>query len=138
MKSHARQYLRIMVESATPVENVVALCEKCLLHLEAVREGLAAGEVAAWRGALRKAMDILCYLEGSLDDGRPEQAELIGKGYRLILAKLGQVGAQQDLAALAQAEHWLAGMLSVWREAGHRLHGGDTDAAGAGGGEGEG
>lgn len=123
MKSQAQQYLKTMVETCAPVENIIALYEKCLLHLATVRTGIAGGDVSVWSEALHRAMDILCYLEASLDAGHRE-AEPLQRSYRMILARLGLVSANGSLEDVALAEHWLEGMLAAWREAGHHSHGG--------------
>lgn len=123
MKTHARQYLKTMVETCAPVENIIALYEKSLFYLATVRTGLAAGDPPVWREALHRAMDILCYLEASLDAGHPE-AEPLQRCYRVILARLGLVSANGSLADLDLAQHWLEGMLAAWRD-GHHPHGGE-------------
>ncbi len=115
MKQPGPQYLKTMVETASPVRNIIALYEKCLLHLSTARKSLAAGDVVAKAESLRKAMDILFYLDNALDDAEPEAAHSLHESYRMILAQLTLANSGNSRKALALAEKWLLGLLEAWQ-----------------------
>ncbi|MCG2822297.1 MAG: flagellar export chaperone FliS [Desulfurivibrionaceae bacterium] len=115
MKQPGPQYLKTMVETASPVRNIVALYEKCLLHLTSARKSLAAGEIACKAESLRKAMDILFYLDKALDGAEPEAAQPLHASYQMILAQLSVANSENSPEALGLAEKWLAGLLEAWQ-----------------------
>lgn len=118
MKQPGPQYLKTMVETASPVRNIVALYEKCLLHLTGARKSLAAGEIAGKAESLRKAMDILLYLDNALDAAEPEAAQPLHESYRMILAQLSLANSGNSPEALGLAEKWLTGLLEAWQGVG--------------------
>ena len=127
MKQPGPQYLKIMVETGSPVHNIIALYEKCLFHLGSARKNLAAGDVALKAESLRKAMDILFYLDNALDPGEVEAAQPLHDSYQMILAQLSLANSGNSLEALDLAEKWLAGLLVAWQ--GIAPGGGNQDQA---------
>ena len=117
MKQPGPQYLKTMVETASPVRNIIALYEKCLFHLTAARESLATGDIVLKAESLRKAMDILFYLDNALDATEPEAAQSLRDSYQLILAQLSLANSENSQEALDLAEKWLAGLLEAWQGA---------------------
>ena len=115
MKQPGPQYLKTMVETASPVRNIIALYEKCLSHLVTARESLASGDIALKVESLRKAMDILFYLDSALDATEPEAAQPLHDSYQMILAQLSLTNSENSSEALDQAEKWLAGLLEAWQ-----------------------
>lgn len=114
MKQPGPQYLKTMVETASPVGNIIALYEKCLFHLTSARESLVAGDIAPKAENLRKAMDILFYLDNALDLADQESAQPLHESYQMILAQLSLANSGNSSEALALAEKWLAGLLEAW------------------------
>ncbi|HIJ89644.1 MAG: flagellar protein FliS [Desulfobulbaceae bacterium] len=114
-KQPGQQYLKIMVETASPVRNIIALYEKCLSHLRSARKSLAAGEIALKSESLCKAMDILFYLDNTLDSAEPKTAQSLHRSYQVILAQLSLANSGNSLEALGQAEKWLVGLLRAWQ-----------------------
>lgn len=115
MRQPGTQYLKTMVDTASPVRTIIALYEKCLAHLGNARESLAAGDVAAKAESLRKAMDILFYLDNALDASAPEAAQPLHESYRMILVQLSLANSENSRQALNLAEKWLAGLLEAWQ-----------------------
>ncbi len=115
MKQPGPQYLKTMVETASPVGNIIALYEKCLFHLVGARKSLAAGDIALKAESLRKAMDILFYLDNALDGAEPEAARSLHRSYQMILAQLSLANSEKSQDALDLAEKWLAGLLAAWQ-----------------------
>jgi len=115
MKQPGPQYLKIMVETASPVRNIIALYEKCLFHLGSARESLVAGDIAPKTESLRKVMDILFYLDNALDGAEPEAAQPLHDSYQMILAQLSMANSENSVEALGLAEKWLAGLLEAWQ-----------------------
>jgi len=115
MQQPGPQYLKTMVETASPVRNIIALYEKCLFHLTGAREGLAAGDIARKAESLRKARDILFYLDKALDRAEAEAAQPLHESYQMILAQLTLANSGNSPEALALAEKWLAGLLEAWQ-----------------------
>lgn len=115
MKQPGPQYLKTMVETASPVRNIIALYEKCLLHLNSARQSCVAGDIARKAESLRKARDILFYLDNALDSAEPEAAQPLHESYQMILAQLSLANSGNSPAALALAEKWLAGLLEAWQ-----------------------
>ena len=109
------QYLKTMVETAGPVRTIIALYEKCLVHLESARESFVAGDVAGKAESLRKAMDIVFYLDNVLDASKPEAAQPLRESYQLILVQLSLANSENSQQRLALAEEWLAELLGAWR-----------------------
>jgi len=115
MKQPGPQYLKTMVETASPVRNIIALYEKSLFHLGNARESLVAGDVAAKAESLRKAMEILFYLDNALDASEPQAAEPLHESYQMILAQLSLANSENSRQALRLAEKWLIGLLAAWQ-----------------------
>ncbi|MCX5877094.1 MAG: flagellar protein FliS [Deltaproteobacteria bacterium] len=115
MKQPGPQYLKTMVETASPVRNIIALYEKCLLHLGDARKSLDAGDIAHKVESLRKAMDILFYLDSALDATAPEAAQPLHHSYQMILAQLSLANSENSQESLRMAEKWLAGLLAAWQ-----------------------
>ena len=115
MKQPGPQYLKTMVETASPVRNIIALYEKCLRHLGDARKSLAAGDIALKAESLRKAMDILFYLDNALDGAEPEAAQSLRDSYQMVLAQLSLANSGNSKEALDLAEKWLAGLLEAWQ-----------------------
>ncbi len=115
MKQPGPQYLKTMVETASPVRNIIALYEKCLFHLGSARKNLAAGDIASKAESLRKAMDILFYLDNALDANKPEAAQPLHDSYQMVLAQLSLANSENSAAALDLAEKWLVGLLEAWQ-----------------------
>ena len=115
MKQPGPQYLKTMVETGSPVRNIIALYEKCLFHLGSARENLAAGDIALKAESLRKAMDILFYLDNALDAAEPEAANPLHDSYQMILAQLSLANSGNSPEALGRAEKWLSGLLEAWQ-----------------------
>ena len=109
------QYLKTMVETASPVRNIIALYEKCLFHLGSARESLAAGDIVLKAESLRKAMNILFYLDNALDFTEPEAARLLHGSYQMILAQLSLANSGNFPEALALAEKWLVELSAAWQ-----------------------
>ena len=114
IKQPGPQYLKTMVETASPVGNIIALYEKCLFHLTSARESLVAGDIAPKAENLRKALDILFYLDNALDLADQESAQPLHESYQMILAQLSLANSGNSPEALALAEKWLAGLLEAW------------------------
>ena len=115
MKQPGPRYLKIMVDTASPVGNIIALYEKCLFHLGSARESLAGGDIALKAESLRKAMDILFYLDNALDAAEPEAAQSLHDSYQMILAQLSLANSGDSRQALDLAEKWLSGLLTAWQ-----------------------
>ena len=115
MKQPGPQYLKTMVETASPVRNIIALYEKCLFHLGSARESLAGGNIALKAESLRKAMAILFYLDNALDGSAPEAVQPLHDSYQMILAQLSLANSGNSPEALERAEKWLAGLLEAWQ-----------------------
>lgn len=115
VKQPGPQYLKTMVETASPERNIIALYERCLFHLASARASLSGGEIAAKAESLRKAMDILFYLDTILDPGEPEAAQLLHESYQTILAQLSRANSGNSREALTLAEKWLSGLLEAWQ-----------------------
>ena len=115
MKQPGSQYLKTMVETASPVCNIISLYEKCLFHLASARQSLVVGDIALKAENLRKAMEILFYLDNALDPVEPEAAQPLHESYQMILAQLSLANSENSPEALALAEKWLAGLLEAWQ-----------------------
>ena len=115
MKQPGPQYLKTMVETASPVRNIIALYEKCLLHLTSARQNCVAGDIACKAENLRKARDILFYLDNALDPADQEAAQPLHESYQMILVQLTVANSENSPEALALAEKWLAGLLEAWQ-----------------------
>ena len=115
MQQPGPQYLKTMVETASPVRNIIALYEKCLFHLGRARESLAAGDIALKAESIRKAMAILFYLDNALAGAEPEVAQPLHHSYQMILVQLSLANSENSQKALALAEKWLAGLLEAWQ-----------------------
>ena len=115
MKQPGPQYLKTMVETASPVRNIIVLYEKCLLHLASARQNCVAGDTARKVENLRKARDILFYLDNALDPADQEAAQPLHESYQMILVQLTVANSENSPEALALAEKWLAGLLEAWQ-----------------------
>jgi len=115
MKKPGSEYLKTMVATSGPVGNIIALYEKCLFHLANARESLAAKDISRKAESLRKAMDILFYLDNVLDSTAPETGDSLHNVYRVILAQLSLANSENSTEALDLAEKWLGGLLEAWQ-----------------------
>jgi len=109
------QYLKTMVETATPVRNLIALYEKCLFHLKRAQESLASGDIALKAESLCKAMDILYYLDNTLDVAEPEASQSLHDSYQMILAQLSLANSENSQQAMKLAEKWLVVLREAWQ-----------------------
>jgi flagellar biosynthetic protein FliS len=115
MKQPGPQYLKTMVETASPVRNIIALYEKCLFHLRSAEKSLAAGNMALKAESLRKAREILFYLDNALAADEPEAAQSLHESYQVILGQLSLANSGNSPEALELAGKWLAGLLEAWQ-----------------------
>lgn len=114
-KQPGTQYLKTMVETASPVGNVIVLYEKCLFHLRSARESLVAGDIVRKAESLRKAMDILFYLDNALDAVESDAAYSLHQSYQMLLAQLSLANSKNSSKSLQLAEKWLAALLEAWQ-----------------------
>jgi flagellar biosynthetic protein FliS len=114
-KQPGPQYLKTMVETASAVGNIIALYERSLFHLRNARESLVAGDIARKVESLRKAMDILYYLDNTLGSVESEATHILHDSYQMLLAQLSLANSENSPESLALAEKWLAGLLEAWQ-----------------------
>lgn len=86
-----------------------------MFHLKNARENLAAGDISRKADSLRKAMDILFYLDATLDSNEPEAASPLHDSYQLILHQLSLGNSGNSVEALEIADKWLSGLLEAWQ-----------------------
>lgn len=117
MNKSIQSYLKTMVETSTPLQNIILLNEKCLLHLANAREAMALADVGAKAEAVRKALDILLFLDNSLDfSGGGEAAAQLHNTYQLFVSQLTLANSRNDAALIAGMEKRLHDLLTAWKE----------------------
>jgi flagellar protein FliS len=110
-------YQEHALDSASPVDLVVALYDGIIRFLYAAADAVDRGDIGARRAAVKRAMDIIIYLQARLRmdvGGRPAQA--LSEFYASIFAEILQ-GSQS--ASKAKFEHAIACVRNVrdaWRE----------------------
>ncbi|SMP06911.1 flagellar protein FliS [Desulfurobacterium pacificum] len=106
-------YLKMQVETASPVEHVILLYEKVILLLKEAIEAIEEGDVQAKVDAIVKADRIIRVLNNSLDmEKGGEIAENLRKLYDFILDSLVIANGKNDKRLLND----LIGILTTLKE----------------------
>jgi flagellar protein FliS len=113
----ALAYQQTGIQSASPLELVVALYEAALRSVTAARTAMAAGDIAGRQAAINRMVDIIHALQQALDleRGGKLAADLDGL-YGYILSRLIDVTARQDPRPLDEVERLLATLRDGWQQ----------------------
>jgi len=108
-------YLKIQVETASPVEHVIMLYDKVLLLLKEAEEAIKKGDVKGKVEALSKADKILRVLNCSLDMERGgEIAKNLRDIYNFLTDALVIVNSKNDLRMLSDINEILSTLREGW------------------------
>ncbi len=110
-------YQEHALDGASPVDLVVALYDGIIRFLHGAIEAVEQGDVTARRAAVKRAMDIIIYLQSRLRmdvGGRPAQA--LSEFYASIFAEILQGSQSASKAKFEHAIHCVRNVRDAWRE----------------------
>ena len=108
-------YLKIQVETASPVEHVIMLYDKILLLLKEAEEAIKRGDVKAKVEAFSKADKILRVLNSSLDmEKGGEIAKNLREIYNFAIDALVIANSRNDLKLLSDVTEILSTLKEGW------------------------
>ncbi|TCK06643.1 flagellar export chaperone FliS [Phorcysia thermohydrogeniphila] len=108
-------YLKIQVETASPVEHVIMLYDKTILLLKEAEEAIKNGDVKTKVEAILKADKILRVLNSSLDMERGgEIAKNLREIYNFVINALVIVNSKNDLKMLSDIIEILSTLKEGW------------------------
>lgn len=115
MTKECKQQFTLRITQANPTQLVVILYEMCLEYLKEAKESLGAGEIPAFREAIRKTRGCLTELMQSLDlEYEPAPAML--QLYLFCIRRLAGSDLRRDAAALDEIERVLRPLCEAYRE----------------------
>lgn len=110
-------YQQHTLEGASPVELVVALYDGMVRFLYAAAAAVEAGDVAARRAAVKRALDIMIHLQARLRmdiGGRP--AEVLSEFYASIFALTLQASQTASVERFHEAIRCVRNVRDAWRQ----------------------
>jgi len=110
-------YQEHALESASPVELVVALYDGIIRFLYAAIEAVDRGDITGRRAAVKRALDIIIHLQARLRmdvGGRPAQA--LSDFYASIFAQILQASQSASKQKFEHAIHCVRNVREAWRE----------------------
>ena len=116
MTSPIASYKKTMAQTASPLENVIALHEKCLVQLNRLRHSIQDGQVSTKAESLHKAVEIITVLDGELDLNQEEIALPLHLLYQAMLAQLTEANLKSTVVNVDHTITWLTELLETWRE----------------------
>ncbi len=110
-------YLKMQVETSTPVERVVLLYDKLLILLKEAFSAIEEGSVERKVNSLSKAERIITMLNSSLDmEKGGEVAKTLRDFYETILWGIFVVNRDNDLKALENLIYMVNEVKGAWEE----------------------
>lgn len=109
-------YQKNMVQTSSPVENIILLHEKCIQHLIYFRKSLEEKNLVQKAVHLKKAMDIIVALDDELDFSQGEIPAQLHILYQCMLAQLSQSNIKNEIDPVAVTDSLISGLLDVWRK----------------------
>ncbi|WP_456342718.1 flagellar export chaperone FliS [Thermovibrio sp.] len=110
-------YLKMQVETSTPVERVILLYDKAILLLKEALTSLRQGDIPGKVNSIAKAERIIQVLNSSLDmEAGGEVAKSLREFYETLLAGLFIANKDNDELALENAIMMLERVKEAWEE----------------------
>lgn len=110
------QMQHVGVYAATPLENLIALYQRTLEHIQAARSALQAQDSATVGQSIDKALMILHEgLQPALTPGDTVSENLLAL-YVYAADQLVKANLERNVAGLDEAEHILTGLLTTWKQ----------------------
>jgi len=116
MNSGISVYRKTQVQTATPLEQIILLYEKCLSWIAKAKPYIEKKDYAEKGRMIGKAMDIVIALHTSLDPNYPEIIENLSNVYLCCLNELSLANTTNTVEPLENAEKYLKTMLDAWKE----------------------
>lgn len=110
------QYQKVMLNTSSPLENIILLYEKCLRHLKQAHNSIELGEAAERQTALSKAIDIIMALDNALDLNAGEIAHNLHNIYLSMIFQLALANSKNQIEPLAAVQKLLAELLDGWKQ----------------------
>lgn len=115
MNPALKHYQKTMVQTSSPLENIILLNERCLSYLTRLQESIERKCIADKVTYMDKVMDIIITLDSCLDFSQGEIAENLHKCYQCMLAQISQANIKNDVAPLELTKKWLTELLDTWK-----------------------
>ncbi|BBM84996.1 flagellar export chaperone FliS [Candidatus Uabimicrobium amorphum] len=116
MYSGINQYKKIIVNTSSPVENIILLYKKSIQSLILAEQKLINEDYSAKGQAILKTIDIINLLNSNLDFSQGDVAKRLHEAYEIILAHLTKANTHNDLDSLRNAQKWLKDLLETWQQ----------------------
>jgi flagellar biosynthetic protein FliS len=114
MNQALANYRKTMVNTASPLENVIAVQERCLQHLATLARSIEENTPDK-QVSLQKAMDIIQALDQELNFSQGDIPLHLHTLYECMLAQLAQANLANDPSPVKLCELWLGDLLATWR-----------------------
>lgn len=115
--SGAQAYLRTGIQSASPLQLVVALYEGAIRSTTAAQAAMAMRDIRARQGAIGRTIDIIAELQNTLNLERGGKiAADLDALYTFLLSRLADVTARQDPAPLDEVRRILETLRDAWQQ----------------------
>lgn len=112
----AAVYRQVQVEQASPVQLVVMLYDRAILHLHNAQGHARARRMAAKGAAIGAAVDIIAELQAVLDVKRGgDIARKLNALYTYMLERLTEANYRNDPAGMDEVARLLAELREGWR-----------------------
>ncbi len=110
-------YLKMQVDTSTPVERVVLLYDKAIVLLKEAIEALKVGDIPRKVNSIAKAERIIQVLNSSLDmEAGGEVAKVLREFYDTVLAGLFVANKDNDKQVLENIIMMLEAVREAWEE----------------------
>lgn len=108
-------YREQSVSTHTPGELIVLLYDRALFHINAAIKGIERKKPAEAHASIRKAQDIVIYLQSILDPRYPVSGTL-KKYYSVILAQLSRANINKEQKDLEDALLAMRTLRDTWKQ----------------------
>lgn len=116
MNQAIAHYRKMMANTASPLENIIAVQDRCLQHMAALARSIEEKNAADKQVYLQKAMDIIQALDQELDFSYGDIPANLHTMYECMLAQLAQANLNNDSTPVRLAAGWMGELLASWRE----------------------
>ncbi len=116
MNPALNSYKKMMVETSSPLENVILLHDRCMQHLTNLHKSIETNNISEKAVYLQKAMDIISGLDSELDFSQGEIANHLHTLYECMIAQLAQANIKNEVTPVEFTKKMIAELRDTWRQ----------------------
>lgn len=109
------KYREQAVSTQTPGELIILLYDRALFHINAASRHIEHKRPGDAHASIRKAQDIVLYLQGILDPRYPVSG-ILKQYYSVILRQLSRANIHKDLKDLSDAAQAMRTLRDTWKQ----------------------